>query len=310
MAKRAGGKPSAFFCIIVIHVFAMTLKEIRSHVLLVAQNLKLAKDVRISERHVDFMIHEYRARGIRETYARNGEIDPSWISDYGDTPVTIVNSADDPDVPLTSKCIWKFDLPDIVSLPDDRGIHRISFASRQSDFYKIDEQSFYTIQPGEVEAKYDYWWRIGPAMYGSWRDKGIKTVRPFLILGNPMEGFVLQTTWVQDGDLTVGQSYTVYVTQVIHNAVAYNPGDTFTAVNANFTGNGKVMFTNRKRAMTINDPYPMDRTLLEYVTIKIFANEFGIAKQQVADISADAMDKTAQLQNEDVVRRSREEKEG
>jgi uncharacterized metal-binding protein len=61
--------------------------------------------------------------------------------------------------------------------------------------------------------------------------------------------------------------------------------------------------------MTINDPYPMGRTLLEYVTIKIFANEFGIADRKVADISADAMDKTAQLQNEDVVRLSRKEKE-
>lgn len=287
----------------------MTLKEIRSHILLVAQNLKLSKDSRISERWVDFVIHDYRARGIREEYARNLFIDPTWISDMGDTPVTIVNSADDPDVALTSKCVSKIDLPDIVSLPDDRGVHRISGASRLSEFYRSTEENYYSLHPGQVEAKYDYYWRIGPSLYVGSSDKSLKTIRPFLILGNPMDGFVIQTTWVESGDLTVGQSYTVYNTQVIHNSTAYNPGQSFTAVNANFTGNGKVKFTNQKRAITINDPYPMGRTLLEYVTIKIFTNEFQVAKQQVADISADAMDKTAQLQNEDVVRRSREAKE-
>lgn len=285
----------------------MTFKEIRSHILLVAQNFKLGKDTRLSERHIDFMVHDYRARGIREEYNRNLFIDPTWIQDYGNTDVTVVNSSDDPSVEQTSRCVSKFTLPDIVSLGSDRGVHRISTASRMVDFYQTTEENYYALMPGQVELKFNYWWRIGDAYYVSTSEK---QVRPFLILGNPMDGFVLQTEWVQSGDLTIGQSYTVYSTQVIHNTVAYNLGDTFVAVNANFSGIGKVKFTNQKRAMTINDRYPMGRTLLEYVTIKIFANEFNIAEHQVAGVVADSMDKTLTLQNEDVVRRSREEKEG
>jgi len=286
----------------------MTLKEIRSHILLVAQNLKLSKDTRLSERHIDFMVHDYRARGIREEYSRNLFIDPTWIQDMGNTSVTVVNSADDPEIALTSRCISKVTLPDIVSLGSDRGVHRISTASRQDEFYPTTEEVYYSLRDGQVELKYNYYWRIGNAYYFTTKEK---SVRPFLILGNPMDGFVLQTEWVASGDLVVGQSYTVYQTQVVHNSVAYNPGQTFTAVNANFTSSGTqvVKFTNMKRAMTINDTYPMGRTLLEYVTTKIFSNEFGIAKQQVADIIADAQDKTVLLQNEDVVQRSRQEKE-
>lgn len=285
----------------------MTLKEIRSDILLVGQNLKLSKDTRLESRHIDFLIHKHRARGIREEYDRNLFIDPTWVQDYGNTDVTIVNSSDDPSVELTSRCVSKVTLPDIVSLADDRGVHRISTPSRLTDFYRTTEENYYRFIPGQVELKFNYWWRIGDAHYLSTKET---QVRPFLILGNPMDGFVLQTEWVASTDLTVGQSYTVYLTQIIHNSVAYNPGQSFTAATTSYTGNGKVKFTNMKRAMTENDPYPMGRTLLEYVMMKIFSEEFNIAKQQVGDVISDAQDKTLALQNEDVVRRSREEKIG
>lgn len=284
-----------------------TLREIRSDILLVGQNLKLSADTRLEPRHIDFLIHKHRARGIREEYDRTKVIDPTWISDYGNTNVTIVNSSDDPSVALTSRCISKVTLPDVVSIDGDRGVHRITHTSRMVDFYQTTEENYYALMPGQVEMKFDYWWRIGDAYYFSTKEQ---QVRPFLVLGNPMEGYVLQTEWVNSGDLTVGQSYTVYNTQIVHNSTAYNPGQSFTASNVNFTGNGKVKFTNMKRAITENDPYPIGRTLLEYVMMKIFTEEFAIAKQQAGDIVSDALDKTLQLQNEDVVRRSREEKIG
>lgn len=286
-----------------------TLKEIRSDILLVGQNLKLSNDTRLEPRHIDFLIHKHRARGIREEYDRNKLIDPTWISDYGNTDVTVVNSSDDPSVPLTSRCVSRVTLPDVVSIASDRGVHRITHTSRQVDFYQTTEENYYALVSGQVELKYDWWWRMGDVYYFNTKEK---QVRPFLILGNPMEGFVLQTEWVASGDLTVGQSYTVYGTQVVHNSTAYNPGQSFTAVNANYTSTGTqvVKFTNMKRAIMENDPYPIGRTLLEYVMMKIFTVEFNIAKQQAGDVIADAQDKTLALQNEDVVRRSREEKIG
>lgn len=276
--------------------------------MLVAGNLQLSKDTRVSRRHFQYLVHQYRARGIREEYARNIFIDPTWVQDMGQTDVTVVNSADDPSIEKTSRCISRCTLPDVVALSEDRGVYRITYGSRMTQFYPTTEESYYHLESNSTEAKFDYFWRHGNTYHFTHSDG--KPVRPFLILGNPLDGFVINTEFITSGNLVVGTSYTVFNTQVVHNAVAYNPGQTFTAVSNSFTGSGKVKLTDPKRAMTEDDQYPVNRTLLEYITLKIFENEFGISKQQVADIIDDAQDQTSLLQNEDSVRRSREKKEG
>lgn len=255
--------------------------------MLIAQMLRLSKDSPLEDSWIDFVVYTHRARGIREEFARSGgDVDPSWLQDFGRVTVTKINSADDPSITYTSKSLGKVSLPVVVSLPEDKGVYRIANSSKLKRYFYSTEDEFFSKVSGSVTTDFfNYYFRKGTAYYFSDAPKEISAT---LILEDPMEGFVLLTEKVGQSDLEVGESYTVYFQQIIHNSVAYNVGASFTAVATTYTGTGYVKFTTQKRAMRETDPYPMGATLLEYVLIKIFTVEFGIAKSTVVDIINDA----------------------
>lgn len=264
----------------------MNLYELRSDIKLLAEMLKLSKDTRFRDPHIDFMIREHRARGIREEYARNLWIDSTWLQDFGALTITPVNSADDPSINCTSLQLGKITLPTVVSLPGDKGVYRIAHSSKQKRYYYIDGDRFFSLVKGSVTAQFEYYFKWQNAFYVS----PCADVNAVLILDDPMEGYVLLTEIVAQDSLTIGVGYTVYDNQIIHNSIAYNPGATFIAVNKNYSGTGYVKHTIQKRRMTDRDPYPMSQTLTEFVVMKIFTEDFQFSNQQVADIMADGQD--------------------
>lgn len=269
------------------YIWTMNLYAIRSHVKLVAEMLRLSKDSRIRDKWIDFIVAYHRARGIREEFARSGgDVDPTWLQDFGKITVTKINSGDDPDISYTSKNLGKVSLPVVVSLPEDKGVYRIANSSKLKRYNYSTEDEFFSKVPGSISTDFfEYYFRKGTAYYLSDAPKEITAT---LILENPMEGVVLLTEKVAQSELIVGTSYTVYGFQITHNSVAYNPGASFTAATTTYTGAGYVKFTTQKRDMLDTDPYPMGMTLLEYVMIKIFTIEFAIEKQQVSDVLNDA----------------------
>jgi hypothetical protein len=285
----------------------MTLYELRSDIQLLAQGLKLSKDSRFLPRHIDFMIREHRSRGIREEFARNGYIDPSWLQDFGQTTVTPVNSGDDPLIPYTSKKLGKITMPAVVSLPQDKGVYRVAYASKMKRYYYCEQDYFFSLVKGSVTTDFDYYFRVGTAFYLSPCTDRANLV---LILDDPMDGYVLLTERVAQDGLTIGVNYTVFDTQITHNATAYYPGQTFTAVNKNYTGNGYVMYTNQKRKMTDRDPYPMSLTLFEFIVMMIFTQDLKYSSEQIADIINDSQDQLIVLQNGQTIRNRQEKKEG
>ena len=66
----------------------MTLKEITFDILRLLQKSKLVDDSRLSDRHIQYKIHQYRASGIRETLQQWGEIEPVWIQSLGTKATT------------------------------------------------------------------------------------------------------------------------------------------------------------------------------------------------------------------------------
>ena len=79
-------------------------------------------------------------------------------------------------------------------------------------------------------------------------------------------GLTDSTSVVASGDLVIGSIYKVTVATLTHNAVIYNVGDYFVAVNANYTGNGSaVLGSSRREGVTectidnytqlLDDPY-------------------------------------------------------
>jgi len=272
----------------------MTLKEIRSDIMLLLSKSTQSKNFRIKDAQVDYKIHEKRARGIREEAHRNEEfISPSWIQDMGMMPVTLITSADDPSVLPSCKTIGKISIPQVVDLPEDRGVYRVSSSSKIRPFYPIEPSRFFDIVPGSTYDKFQYYTRIGTSLY---LRNPTPEISVELLLDNPLDGVVLRTARVSSGYLTIGDSFKVLTGSVTYNGVTYYSNATFTAVNKNFTGDGTVEYSVKKRKMTEDDAYPLSFTLTEYIIMKILTQDYKIEASQVADVINDSQDQLIAMQ--------------
>lgn len=263
-----------------------SLKKFRSELELLAEKFSLSVESDIPLPYLEHLVHKYRARGIREQYMRNHEIESGWLQDFGLTTVTQVNSADDPMVSSTSMTFGKVRLPRVVALPEEKGIYSIMGTSKQGQYYPISRQKLMLIEGG-YRAKFNYYFVISDTAYLT---PCTTECAMTLILDNPMDGWIFQTEIIGQDQLVIGSSYTVYDTQIMHNSVAYNPGQSFTAAAATYSGNGYVKFTNQKRRITEDDEYPMSLTLAWFITKMIFAEEFRVADQRIADVVNDSRD--------------------
>jgi len=271
-----------------------SFRDLQSDILLILSKSKLSKDFRIRERHIRFLINQYRSVAIRDQYKKTFQIEPTWLQDFGKVIFTPINSADDPAIPTTSLNLGKFTIPTPVSLPNDKGVFRVASTSKQKTYYPIEMPRFFELVEGSNRANFCYWFRVGNALYTSpCADQG----NVVLILDNPLDGYSFFTENVQTGNLLIGIQYVVTDGQIIHNTIPYIIGQTFVAVNTVFTGNGTVQYVNKKIPRTIDDPYPMSLTMAEFVIIKILTQEFKLEKQEIADIKNDSSDQLTVLQN-------------
>lgn len=274
-----------------------SLRQFRSDIMLIYERLKLSKDKRLQERHVDFLIAKYRSVVIRDDYKANRQIDPAVLQDAGLVNFTRVLSSDDPAISFGNLELGKLTIPELVSLPDDRGIYIVSSLSKQCMHYPIEMNMFFDIPSGSWAAKSPYYFRVNTALYiYPARDEG----NIVYILDNPMDGVVLLTENILSGSIQAGVSYTVQSGQVVYNGVGYNIGVAFVGVAGvtTFTGTGKVKRTIQKRAITEDDNYPMSFTMAERVLLKMFYQEFKIEETKFIDAKNDAADELTVLKSQ------------
>ena len=271
----------------------MTLRELRSDILLILSHSKVSKDKRFWEGHIDFLIHKYRARAIRETFQRQGYIDPMWMQDLGVRKTTIVNSAEEREVACGNLALAKLTLPPILSLPDDNGVVRISSTSVQKTFYRIDVERFFDIDPSSIRAKFDYYIRVASSFYFPSLPE---EVRPILLLDNPMDGDFFDNTIQYQISPTL--EYNVVDGVVTYNGTTYQPGQGFIGVVdiATWTGPGKVFYKEFRRRLSEDDQYPMTFQIADYISMMILTKDFAIEAKAVADIKNDNADQLTLMQ--------------
>lgn len=270
------------------------LKEITDDIKLILSKNQQSDDFRAHDRNIDFKVHQYRATAIRNTFKREMQINPQWLQDQGNLEPTKVTSDDDPAISGCSGTFGKIDIPTVIHLPDFMGVFRVSSACKTKTYYRTTLQRFMGFDAGSTRSKFNYFFVIGNSVY---MNPFIEDASVQLILENPLEGTITISTNIPSGELVVGLVYVVSAGDITHNSVKYRKGATFTAVNANFTGNGTVQLNNQKRQMTRTDDYPMDFTLLEQVKQKILLQDFAIEERKLADIDNDSQDGTAQRDN-------------
>ena len=259
----------------------------------------------MSINYIGYKIDQKRAKEIRDSYNRNGNIDPIWIQDFGLTDLTPVNQADDNTISVNDCTFGKVTLPPVVSIrsgllgKENLGIHSVLSASGNNEFYYRPIQRLFqlmNLRDDHAEKKYSYYSRVHNAYYFT---PTVEKVRPFLILESPLLGYVISSEYVITGELTVGDVFDVTVGQINHNGVYYNAGQSFTAVNANFTGLGKVKYHNQKRQMTNDDEYPLSHTMMESIILKILTIDYKIEMSQINDIRNNSSDTSKILSSND-----------
>ena len=94
----------------------MTRKEAIDYIIEILTKSGYTDDSRIDEDFIGFLIDKKREKIIRDSYSRNGSIDPSWLQDLGMVNVTEVSYNDDKTLPICDCTFGKVTLPTTVSL--------------------------------------------------------------------------------------------------------------------------------------------------------------------------------------------------
>lgn len=250
----------------------------------------ITDESRLEEDYISYKIDQKRAKEIRDTFKRNPVIEPIWLQDYGIFSLTPVNKVEDRTISICDCKFSKAVLPTVVSITDnmsnisDLGTSSIRSATGENEFHYMNFQQLSMLHPDNILSKLRYYTKVGNSVYLT---PEVNKARAVLILEKPLDGFVLDNTWVASGDLVSGIIYEVGSGNITYNAIRYFKGNTFTAnATTTFTGNGKVQFSNQKRAMTIDDEYPMSATMAEVVLTKIFTQDYGIEYQRYKDIQS------------------------
>ena len=252
----------------------------------------VSDDFRVSERNIAAMVHAHRAAQIVKDYGINQHIDPTWLSDIGRIDFTRVSSSDDPNITNSSLCLAKITLPPVISLDNDGGVYRISSSSKQIQCYPTTPNEFFFLFENNDKRlqKYHYYFRIGNAYYKyPYQTEG----SAILVLSNPLDGWAKFTENILSGFLTIGDTFIVMSGSITYGGITYTALQTFVATVANgtaFTGTGIVQYLNKKRKMTMQDEYPMSRSMESELILSILSNEFRIEAVMTPDIINDARD--------------------
>ncbi len=258
-------------------------------------------DSRLDPDYIGYKIDEKRAKEIRDSYNRNPLIDPIWLQDYGIVDMTEINRADDKSFSNLELNLAKVTLPPVVSFynglaaENNLGVFSLrSVSSNEEFFFKSypklldilnDFPSYHPMR------QFAYYTKLHNAIYAIGKKCNIPDkLHPILILERPLDGYVLTTENVTT--LTIGAQYDVVEGQIIHNAIPYQKGETFTAVTKLFTGSGEVQYRNQKRRMTGDDPYPFSPAQMEVVILKLLTQEYGIEATKISDLRNDSQDST------------------
>jgi hypothetical protein len=269
----------------------MTGNEITYTIINILTRFGFTDDSRLDPDQIAFLRDNVRSQLIHAEYNQTKVVDNAWMQDLGFLNLTPVNFNDDNSIPFCECIVSKVTLPDNISLynpqsSSDSGLKLISSCgTRQFYYYPIELLA--QIPKEHVRNKFYYYYKIGNAYY---INKQMDKVRAIMVLNRPKDAAIINTEFVSSGSLVVGTSYTVYEAQVVHNGLGYNPGQTFTAVNANYTGLGKVKTTSRTSAYTEDSQYPVQGDMARQIILEILTKEFAIEETKITDVKNSSED--------------------
>jgi len=144
-----------------------------------------------------FKINNYRASLISESYRIEPEISPAWLQRTGKFTFTKTDAADDPSIVVNSITLGRASLPEVVTLPEDLGLNRLSGSGGIIGFEPTDFDTLVmkALVKEEIHRNFGYYARIGTFLYTY---PYIMEGAAVIIAENPMDVQVLDGTAFRD----------------------------------------------------------------------------------------------------------------
>jgi hypothetical protein len=246
---------------------------------------------------------QLRAYFIQMEHRKQGFINPVWLQDLGVVQFTPVKESDI-DYGVCGSCnISKAVLPQHIPLynPDsqneDNGLKIMTPCGRDM-FYYLPLEVIRNIPKEHPRSKFYYYFTLNNnhfinKVYGT----GLKP-RVMMVAERPADINVINNLEVPSGALVVGTVYKVINYQIVHNSLAYMPGQTFTAVNALYTGAGSVVLANPVELFSEStSTYPVTNAMARAIVLEMCTKEFGVEESKISDYKNDMADDNTQVTN-------------
>ncbi len=276
----------------------MTRKEIIYDALNILSRFNYTDDNRNDPDWMGYKIDQVCGEFKKTEFSQTGVVNPAWISTLGLIPFTETDFSDS-NLGICNCPISKAILPAVLNLPNPNypdqnyGIKNIISACGKTSYYPYQIENWKMIPSEHVRSKFHYYAQIGTNVFVNKLEKFLLV---HAVLASPLDGFIMNTTNILSGNLVAGQVYTVITGQIVHNAIAYQAGQSFTAANTTFTGSGTVLPQVFKRQVTDDDPYPCTQEMARNVVLNILQQEFGIEKQRITDVKNDGQDDQQEIE--------------
>lgn len=264
-----------------------TLQQITYDILMLANRSVRGIESRLEPRQIEYKIHNYRAKTIKERYTQTRQLDMTWVQSLGRVKATEVTVDDDPNIADCDCKVGKIKIPDVMSLNNDLGIYRVVSGCRKLKYHYISPDRFFHLQNGTLRKEFPYHWRINNDLYfAPYRDEVIVE----LILEDPTQATITDTT--RQNTIVSGTSYTIDAGSVVYDGVSYSKGSTFVGTaTTTYTGNGTVVLTNTQRDFDKDiDKYPVSAANIDAITMQILTKDLAIEARSLGEIKNQQLD--------------------
>lgn len=277
-----------------------TGQQITDDIFNVLTKFGATQDQRYDKTWIAYKRDQIRVQLIELEFKQRFSTNPSWYQDLNliqFTPVT----ASDIDYGICGSCpVSKAIVPETIPLfnpnaQNEEDSLRLISPCGTKQFYFKQLDVLKQIPSEHPFNKYCYYWKIGNQIFVN---KYVNQLRGLAVLQNPSDAGSINNTIISSGSLIVGQTFQVINYQIVHNNLGYNPGQTFVAVNPNYTGNGAVILATVK--LPYDDKtsnYPVSIDMARQITLEILTKEFGLEEKQISAFKNEYGETNSQITN-------------
>lgn len=282
---------------------------------------RLGDENELNIRFLINLIGQYRAEMIVRWNDKMRNIQSEWVQKFYDETPTYVGLGDltaiaNPTITVPpTRFFYKFKFPSTLSgMNGNFGVVRIYSANGITRFYEttrdILELMIQALDPNLTT--FVWFFKEGDSFY-FYNPAGTTGVNinigADLILSDPFQGYIWRTEGFSSSfELEPGEEYRVStgypkegaIDTPLANALQYN-GKTY-AVNETFIAEkdvppptpliaeSVVSYVNKKKMLTIKDPYPLDAGSLQEIIMLILTKDLQLEAQSVQDVIGDSAD--------------------